>query len=338
MTRAILTCSEHFTELALNELRRYHPQLTVLNQLSPHHTFIENRGSFDDLTRPWRHKLPVYLHHLFPVHHQSALEGTLQDLPALRHIARRLIRRDATVQARITGTKLLPYDARQIEAALSRKQSRASPSAKPDGRILSVLIVSHADSICAYIGVSWANQNISTYARGVQPFSEHLPNRAGYKLLEALSAFHIPIQTGMEVLDLGAAPGAWTLIFVDHGACVTAVAPKAMYPWLMDSPQIRYFPLTAEDYRSKCDQTFDLITNDMILDAQDSARLMVDYAPLLRRDGRAIMTLKLRQHNRRKVTDHTLRILRQAYDIIHMRQLVHNQKEVTLFLRRKAEL
>lgn len=73
----------------------------------------------------------------------------------------------------------------------------------------------------------------------------------------------------------------------------------------------------------------------MILDAQDSARLMLDYAQFLREEGIAIMTLKLRERNRRRVMDHALRILRKAYKIIRIRQLVNNKREVTLFLRKK---
>ncbi len=71
------------------------------------------------------------------------------------------------------------------------------------------------------------------------------------------------------------------------------------------------------------------------LDARDSARLMADYAPHLRRGGIALMTLKLRVQDQRKLMDHAFRILRHAYRIIRVRQLVSNRKEVTLFLRRK---
>jgi hypothetical protein len=64
-------------------------------------------------------------------------------------------------------------------------------------------------------------------------------------------------------------------------------------------------------------------------------RIMVDYARHLRREGIAIMTLKLREQNQQRVMDHSFRILRKSYKIIRVRQLVSNRKEVTLFLRRK---
>jgi len=44
--------------------------------------------------------------------------------------------------------------------------------------------------------------------------------------------------------------------------------------------------------------------------------------------------LKLRKHNRRRVMDHAFRLLRKAYKIIYVRQLMRNRKEVTLYLRK----
>jgi hypothetical protein len=119
---------------------------------------------------------------------------------------------------------------------------------------------------------------------------------------------------------------------------VTAVAPTALYPWLMSDSGVTYEPMLAEDYLRCCQSTFDLIVNDMKLDGQDSARLMVDYARHLRREGIAIMTVKLRMRNEQRVMDHSFRILRKAYKIIRVRQLVSNHHEVTLFLRRKSEV
>ncbi len=116
----------------------------------------------------------------------------------------------------------------------------------------------------------------------------------------------------------------------------TAVAPAPLYPWLDLDQEVIHEPTRAEDYLARCQTTFDLIVNDMMVDPQDSARLMVEYAAHLRPEGIAIMTLKLREHNRSKRMDHSFRLLRKAYKIIQVRQLVSNKQEVTLFLRRQA--
>jgi 23S rRNA (cytidine2498-2'-O)-methyltransferase len=327
MTYAILTCSEHFTDLALNELQRQHSNLTLVKQVSPQHLFLKAPTSFDNLTRPWRNQLPIYLHHLFPVHQTLSLTGTPSDFDCLRKQAQALCRKDYLVQARVIGD--YPYSAITLEQFIHPAQP-VSTVTKTNGRILSLLVVDK----CAYIGISWASQNLSPFASGRPYFDEPLPNRAGFKLLEALDAFDIRLRPGDHALDLGAAPGAWTAVLVRRGMRVTAVAPRAMYDWLQIDPNVRATCLTAEEYLPTCDTTYDLIVNDMKLDAQDSARLMTEYAVHLRPQGIAIMTLKLRLRNPRRLMDHAFRLLRKEYKIIRVRQLVGNRKEVTLFLRR----
>ena len=187
----------------------------------------------------------------------------------------------------------------------------------------------------AYLGVSTAEENLSLYAGGQIPITEPVCNRAGYKLIEALSVFAIRLRRGDHALDLGAAPGAWTTLLRQRGLRVTAVAPTPLYPWLMLDGDVSYQPMTAGDFLNRCDTTYDLIVNDMKLFVRESARLMIDYAAHLRTGGIGIMTLKLHTRNKRGQMDHAFRILRKAYKIIRVRQLVSNRSEVTLFLRRK---
>jgi 23S rRNA (cytidine2498-2'-O)-methyltransferase len=186
------------------------------------------------------------------------------------------------------------------------------------------------------MGISRAAHNLSPWAGGQIPVPEPVSNRAGFKLLEALQAFAIHLRKGDHALDLGAAPGAWTTLLRRRGVRVTAVAPTPMYPWLMLDPGVIYQPTIAEEFLGRCGDTFDLIVNDMWLDARDSARLMVDYARHLRPNGIALMTLKLRMKNKQRLMDHAFRILRKRYRIVRVRQLVSNRHEVTLFLRHKA--
>jgi len=187
-----------------------------------------------------------------------------------------------------------------------------------------------------YAGVSWATQNLSPWPGGQMPIAEPVSNRAGYKLLEALATFEIRLRKGDHALDLGASPGAWTTLLRRRGLRVTAVAPTPLYPWLAVDNDVSYQALRAEEFLTRCQTKFDLIVNDMKLDPQDSARLMVDYAQHLRHEGIAIMTLKLRSRNQARVMDHAFRLLRRSYKIIRVRQLVSNGDEVTLFLRRKS--
>lgn len=333
MTHAILTCSEYFTELAINEIRRYHPDINILCKLSPKHLLLQAPISFEQLSKIWRHKLPIYLHHLFPVHRRFFLSGTDRDIRKIYKQVRKFTSETFATQVQIVGD--VPYHRGDIMWHIHNEKMPTMQAAKVHERVLSLLITCVDNRWCAYMGISWATQNISSWAGGQIRFDEPVPNRAGLKILEALNAFEIRLRENDRVLDLGAAPGAWTEVMRRRGLCITAVAPKAMYDWLQDDRQVEVVSSTAEAYLEQCRATYDLILNDMILDAQDSARLMLDYAQFLREEGIAIMTLKLRERNRRRVMDHALRILRKAYKIIRIRQLVNNKREVTLFLRKK---
>lgn len=339
MTRAILTCSEHFVSQALNELRRFQPQLVVLGHLAPGYIYLQSPTSFDQLTAPWRDRLPVYLHHLFPVQATIPLKGDTGDLLQLKQAAQCLTPAATTIQARSAVDTPLPYSPLDIEHALNPQQ-RAYTHDTPRGQVLSILIAkvsgSSSGGLAAYLGVSKAAHNLSPWAGGQMPVLECVPNRAGYKLLEAIHVFGIRLRSGNLALDLGAAPGAWTTLLRRRNLKVTAVAPAPLYPWLLFDREVIYQPLLAEDFLCRCQTTYDLIVNDMKLDAQDSARLMVTYARHLRSEGIALMTIKLRGRNQQRVMDHSFRILRKAYKIIRVRQLVSNRLEVTLFLRRKG--
>jgi len=334
LTHAILTCSEFFVDLALNELKRHHSRLTVIHQFSPAHLYIQAPGSFGMLTQPWQRKLPVYLHHLFPIHETVPLKGGSGDVRVLRRAVRRLSQDEFVVQARVAEDASLAYDIQKLESQLSPNSPSGPDCDAPEGRVLSLLVANSPDGLTGYLGISWANQNISPWAGGCYPAYERVPNRAGLKLMEALREFKIRLRPGSTALDLGAAPGAWSIVMRRLGVNVTAVAPTPMYHWLADDPGLQIVPMLAEAYLLMCQMKFDIITNDMIMDAQDSARLMVAYAEHLKSQGIAIMTLKLRQRNRRRVMDHALRILRKAYKIIRVRQLASNRREVTLFLRK----
>jgi len=326
MTDAIVTYSEYFAELALNELQRSHPKIKPVKPLSPQHLYVSNPGSFGALTRPWKNKLPIYLHHLFPVQRQISLKGTLSDLYNLRDVANELSGQDIAVQVRIVDN--YRYAPLSVSHVIQNNQDISSSS--PERQVLSVLIAGNT----AYMGISRASWNLSPFAGGAQFFDEPVPNRAGLKLLESLSTFDIRLNPGTTALDLGAAPGAWTELLRRRDVAVTAVSPDEMYDWLKVDSHVKVFRMTAEEYLERCQTCFDLLVNDMKLDAQDSAKLMVDYARHLKQGGIAIMTLKLRMRNTRRVMDHSFRILRKAYKIIYVRQLVNNRKEVTLFLRK----
>ncbi len=322
MTLAILTCSEYFVDFALNEIRRYHPTVQYIEPLADKHHLIEYTTTFKKLTSPWRNKLAIYLHHLYPLQHQIYIA---HDLAQFSQQVRQTLPRFDRADVRMVSTHT--HSAHSIRQALCPHPNHR----QRNPNILSMVVV---DNI-AYVGVSPASQNMSPHPFGKKHFRELVPNRAGLKLMEALDSFSIYLRDNAHALDLGAAPGAWTTVLRKRGLRVTAIAPDDMYPTLKTDPCVQHFHMTAEDYLTRCHDRFDLIVNDMKMDAQDSARLMVRYAPYLRNNGIVIMTLKLRMRRTARVLDHSYRLLRKQYKIMQIRQLVSNKKEITLFLRKK---
>jgi len=322
MTLAILSCSEHFVDFALNEIRRYHPAVHLMESLADKHHLIEHRESFSKLTSPWRNKLSIYLHHLYPLQQQLPIDD---DLDRFCRRVRACVPAFDRVDVQVMSTH--QHSGYSIRQALYPHPNVSSRNPQ----VLSVLVVDNL----AYVGVSPASQNLSPYPFGKHQPREHVPNRAGLKLLESLDSFGIQLRKQSQALDLGAAPGAWTAILRRRDLRVTAVAPAKMYPELQADPDVCHVYSTAERYLPKCRNLFDVIVNDMKMDAQDSARVTIGYADHLRGNGIAIMTLKLRMRRTARVLDHSYRLLRKRYKIIQVRQLVSNKKEITLFLRKK---
>jgi 23S rRNA (cytidine2498-2'-O)-methyltransferase len=193
------------------------------------------------------------------------------------------------------------------------------------------------NSQLAFLGLSLADYNLSDWAGGERRFARETDqvSRAEFKLLEALEVFHIDLPQRGVALDLGAAPGGWTRVLRQREQYVTAVDPAELDPRLAADKAIRHKRVTAEAYLADEPDEFDIIVNDMRMDARDSARLMVDYARQLYPHGIAIMTFKLPESGRRIVLDHAFKILRGAYILAGARQLFHNRSEITVYLKKK---
>ncbi|MCB0092383.1 MAG: hypothetical protein KDE54_31055, partial [Caldilineaceae bacterium] len=133
-------------------------------------------------------------------------------------------------------------------------------------------------------------------------------------------------------LDLGAAPGGWTRVLRGLDQYVTAVDPAELDPRVKADRSVRHKRITAEAYLADEPDTFDVIVNDIRMDARDSARLMDAYARQLYADGLALVTLKLPGQNRQSILNEALQILAHSYKIRGVRQLFHNRSEVTVYL------
>jgi len=201
-----------------------------------------------------------------------------------------------------------------------------------DIAIISVLIFGEY----FYAGFSRASQNLSSHSdehRLLSRSSREI-SRAEKKLKEAINAFKIQVTGTGNALDMGASPGGWTKVLADYGFHVSAVDPGDLHPSLHDHPNIKHYKSRIESVQFEI--PFEIVVNDMNIDPQDTARIMNDLAPRLVDGGLAVVTLKLPFYDVERAIGESLDILATYYEILNLRHLAHNRREVTALLRKKS--
>ncbi len=339
----ILTAEADFLDLALNELNKVAPDAQITD-LADGIVLIASTQSFLEIAEAWRTAPPIFVRHICPVQTTVVLRSKLNtDQAILRqqvvHELLALIEADysISVQTRILAElPYKPFDMNNTLADAITDLTGAPLDVRAPQQILSVVCAKgENEQAVAYLGVSLAAHNLSDWAGGMRRFARETDqvSRAEFKLLEALEVFAIKLPPRGVALDLGASPGGWTRVLRQHDQYVTAVDPGELAPIVAKDRGVRHKRMTAEQYLADEPDQFDLIVNDMRMDARDSARLMVAFAKQLYRHGLVIMTLKLPEQNRIPVIDHALAILEQGYEVVGMRQLFHNRSEFTVCLR-----
>jgi 23S rRNA (cytidine2498-2'-O)-methyltransferase len=356
MPQLILTADPDFLELALDDAYKAATEVTQVAQLAPGIMLLDCDLGFWGVAESWRQEPPIFARHIHPVDVTVPLRGAADDVFAIVDAAEAEIAAlmdpdlPFSVQTRILGD--LPYKPFDVNRALSQRLQELSGApldVRKPMQIVSVVCGQTDDgsaddtqsairnSQLAFLGLSLADYNLSDWAGGERRFAREKDqvSRAEFKLLEALEVFHIDLPQRGVALDLGAAPGGWTRVLRQRDQYVTAVDPAELDPRLAADKAIRHKRVTAEAYLADEPDEFDLIVNDMRMDARDSARLMVAYARQLYPHGIVIMTFKLPEHGRRQVLEHAFKILRGTYVLAGARQLFHNRSEITVYLKKK---
>lgn len=347
----IATCDPQFVEFAQQELAATGPGVEQVVIEGPGVLRVVHGLTFDALAAAWAVAPPVFVRHICPVQVRGPVTGKAEDSTIIsQYAALELAAMVDPGQPFSVQTRLLadvdyrPFAVNDAVAAVVQDIAGAPLDVRNPAQVVSIVVVDNRQGatgegeIEALLGVSTVVQNLSDWAGGVRRFAreEGQVSRSEFKLLEALDVFGIELPARSTALDLGASPGGWTRILRQKQIYVTAIDPGDLDPRLTGDRGIRYLPLTAEAYLRETPDPFDLIVNDMRMDARDSARLMARYAPYLYPDGMAIVTLKLPAQNVDKVLEHALKLLAERYEVVGVRQLFHNRSEVTVVLRKAA--
>lgn len=323
----VVTFQPGFEALAERDLAAAHAR--ALETLEPGVWCVRGPLAFRDA---------IALRHAHPV----AVDQRVDDLAAIVTAVAPLALEPGlpwAVQTRHVGPAEhhLPLKAHAVNDAVAEaKRLAAPPGAAPHSdapydrrapaQVLSITLLGHR----LLAGVSRTADNLSAWPGGARRFAHtaDATSRAAHKLEEALETFAL-VPKG-RALDLGAAPGGWTRVLAERGLAVTAVDPAALDRAVFALPGVTHERLTAERFLALAPPApYDLIVNDMRLDARDAARLLGDYARLLSPRAHLLTTLKLPERGYLPVLDQALDLFARRYRRVAARQLFHNRSEVT---------
>lgn len=332
--QAAVTLQPGAEAYAANELSRTGLVKGVEAWLEDGVALVNPQGGFPALAAAFREQPPVFIRHICPCALRMA--GPEELAAAVETLAPGLERgRSFSLQLRLLGGTAERYVRHELLRALSQPLEAAGyrlDARKPE-QVISLTV---APGAC-YAGLSLAADNLSDWAGGNCHFRQPgMISRAEGKLLEAFDLFQPALPAGGRALDLGAAPGGWTRVLRERGFSVTAVDPALLHPSLAGDPGVTHCRMTAQAFFAQKPAPFDLMVNDMRMDALLSARLMGVSAAHLAPGATAVMTLKLVHAGAQKQVRQVLALLGQWYEIVAVRQLFHNRSEVTAVLRRKA--
>jgi len=344
----IATAHPEFASASVTELKQLDKRLTRIEELAPGVTLC-GTPDVTALMRLAARERPIFVRHLAPVQTIANLSNTAEDLAELATAIAdlpglALLERGThfAVQSRLAQTEEhqggRPYSSGQINQALAEmltEETGAIESIKKPQVIISLLCTIDK----GYMGISTAEENLSSWPGGAHRFAQtpEQISRAEFKLLEALDVFGVTLPSQGHVLDLGAAPGGWTRLLLDAGLNAVAVDPANLDPRLTRGKRLEHYRGYAENYLDEAIRKaihFDVIVNDMRMDAREAARQLVKASLCLRADGFMISVFKL-PHAAPGINPLTnlkeaLNILSKRFSLVQARQLFHNRQEVTV--------
>lgn len=344
----IATAHVEFAHAAFTELKRLDGRCTRIEELASGILLCSCNDAHALMERA-AHAWLVFTRHLapaqaiVPLSNQEQDMGTLalalSELPTFRQLEPGV--RFAVQTRFVQGKKSQgprAYSSGQLNQALVQafaEETGAVEAIKKPQVVISILCTMQQ----AYIGISSAEENLSSWPGGARHFahSDEEISRAEFKLLEALEVFEVTLPTQGTALDLGAAPGGWTRLLLAAGMHVVAVDPARLDARLEGRAGLDHYRGYAEhflDEATRKRRSFDVITNDMRMDAREAARLLAGAARCLQSDGFVLSVFKLPHTTQHIDPLATLRealdILERRYSIVHARQLFHNRQEVTV--------
>lgn len=365
-TQIVFTCQQESEELCVNELLNTGWNVKFNKWIDHGAGIINYQGTFLEFAGKAKEKGFIFLRHIFPVDYlfsypSELLEQEKQEEPKQRKQAqekekleckeskqenhkiiwRKLVQRMCktdpfSIQFRCKSTE------KENQIQLTQIRKTIEKALEEEGFCLQVkhpiqVISGYLSQGYLYLGLSFASDNLSDWSGGMctYAFLEDTISRAEFKLMEVIESFSLSLPEKGLAVDLGAAPGGWTKVLLEHDLKVIAVDPAKLSEKIQQHPNVIHYSGLAQRFLEENQQQFDLIVNDMRMDIVKSVEIMNRMADRLKQDGYIIMTFKLQKTKKTAAIRKGLELLSKKYKVIHAKQLFHNRSEITVVARKK---
>lgn len=351
MSNFIIAHTPYFKKQVIEELYDVDKEVNIIKRFDDSIMLVESIVSEKEFINKLTANKPIFIKHICPATYKDVLIGDLEidKVTILNNILKEniTINKDEkfAIQCRIvsggTSQNKIEYSSKDIEVFVGTYFTELGgiPTFS-DRNIINVenikIISIFINEFDFYFGFSTSRENLNfscdEYRIASKAGGREI-SRAENKLKEALAKFNLKLDgKGSIALDIGAAPGGWTKVLVDHGYNVIAVDPGELNPELQDNPMIKHYKCRIEEL--KFDNYFDIIVNDMNVDPQITSTIMNSISHCLKEKGKAIVTFKLPEKPMLSINE-SKKIISEKYNVLSINSLFHNRQEVTVYIEKK---
>ena len=336
--KIVFSCQGDYQNISLQEILSIKAPFKFVKWIDSGAGLLEyqdDTAAFADISAAIKKNRLIFVRHIFPVEYILPYSG---ELDCVQNFALRMNKNENySVQIRTADDKK-SYKTQEIKQKISdylNSEGFTENKRYPE-QIITIFIANDV----IYTGLSRAEENLSIWSGGMRHFAlrDDTISRAEFKLMEVFETYPIPLKKGSTALDLGAAPGGWTKVLLEHGCKVTAVDSVQLHPVLQANKNVEYFNGRVRDYIKTIkttDKIFDIIVDDMSMNITSSINFILSLKNRLRDKGYIIITLKLTNDDVLNKIKESVKLLSTEYNVIHIKQFFHNRSEITVILQKK---
>lgn len=328
----IFTCQNNFREIAKDELLSISNNGNFIEWLNDNCGRLKINNNYENFINDVYQKQIVFTRHTQPINFLIEMNNDANDLNNILKIKTQLmdllnINNSVSIQIRINN-KQLSFNKLDLLNILQDELKVFTIDNKDPEQIISIFIT---ENNC-FVGVSKTNLNLSKWSGGECRYSENnIVSRSEFKLLELFEYFKIDFTKYKKAIDLGCAPGGWSMALLEKHIKVIGIDPAEVDEKLKQYKNFTHFKETAEQFLKVNKDNFDLIVNDMKMDYDKSIKIVNSLIKYLNKDGLIIITIKLHKNDKNTINN-IINGVKSNYNILFIKQLYYNRNEFTCVL------